>query len=62
MGKKQQAQKKGVYNIIERDGMDKPFWHRVGIAFVNRDGSYNVYLDSLPMDGKLHIRDFPEEE
>ena len=46
---------KVVYNIVERG--EKSFWNRVGTAFVNRDGSYNVVLSSLPLDGKLHIRD-----
>ena len=31
-------------------------WSRAGSAFVNKDGSINVYLDALPLDGKLHIR------
>ncbi len=32
-------------------------WVRAGSAVVNRDGSINVYLDALPLDGKLHMRD-----
>lgn len=31
-------------------------WVRAGSAWVNRDGSLNVYLDVLPLDGKLHLR------
>ena len=31
-------------------------WIRVGSAWVNRDGSLNLYLDVLPLGGKLHIR------
>jgi len=31
-------------------------WIRTGSAWVNRDGSINLYLDVLPLDGKLHIR------
>ncbi len=31
-------------------------WIRAGSAFVNRDGSINLYLDVLPLDGKLHVR------
>ena len=31
-------------------------WIRAGSAWVNRDGSINLYLDVLPLDGKLHIR------
>lgn len=44
-----------VYSIREsKDGQSK--WVKLGVAFENRDGSLNVYLDALPIDGKLHIR------
>ncbi len=32
-------------------------WVKAGSAWVNRDGSLNVYLDVLPLDGKLHVRE-----
>jgi hypothetical protein len=32
-------------------------WCRVGTAFVNKDESLNVFLDALPLDGKLHCRE-----
>jgi len=38
------------------------FWMRVGTAFANRDGSVNVYLDALPLGGKLQIREAREAE
>jgi hypothetical protein len=46
-----------VYSIVEREGMDKSFWTKVGAAFKNRDGSYNIHLDALPCNGKLHMRE-----
>ena len=46
-----------VYSIVEREGMDKSFWTRIGAAFKNRDGSYNIHLDALPCNGKLHMRE-----
>ena len=45
-----------VYTIIEKEGFDKSFWVKVGACFTNRDGSYNVFLDALPTNGRLHIR------
>lgn len=45
-----------VYSIIEREGKEKPLWLRIGTCFSNRDGSFNVLLDALPKNGKLHIR------
>lgn len=32
-------------------------WIRSGSAVQNRDGSINVFLDVLPLDGQLHLRD-----
>lgn len=52
---------KVVYNITERDG--RSFWSRIGVAFVNRDGSLNVRLESLPVNGEMQVRDYvPREE
>lgn len=49
-------QPKNVYTVIE--GADrKPRWLRIGVAFVNTDGSLNVRLDALPTNGTLQIRD-----
>jgi len=38
-------------------GKTKTFWIRIGVAFVNRDGSLNVKLNAFPVSGQLHIRD-----
>ena len=46
---------KVVYAIAERG--PKKHWLRIGMAFVNRDGSLNVRLDAVPLSGQLHIRD-----
>ena len=49
---------KVVYSIIEptKEGA-KPYWQRLGVAFENKDGSLNVLLNGLPVNGKLHIRE-----
>lgn len=47
---------KVVYNIAERNGRN--YWTRIGVAFVNQDGSLNVKLESFPINGELHIRDY----
>ena len=41
---------------IKATGEGASIWSQCGSAFINRDGSINVYLDVLPLDGKLHIR------
>jgi hypothetical protein len=50
-----------VYVITERGG--RSFWNRCGVAFVNSDGSLNVKLEAIPVNGEVHIRDYvPREE
>ena len=46
---------KVVYAIIDRP--PRKHWLRIGLAFVNRDGSLNVRIDAVPLTGRLHIRD-----
>jgi hypothetical protein len=55
------AEVKYVYTIVEREGLEKSQWIRVGIAFVNKDRSLNLRLNALPMNGTLHVRD-PQKE
>lgn len=46
---------KDVFNILEgKDGKSR--WIKIGSAFVNKDGSINAFLDVLPRDGKIQIR------
>jgi len=58
----QNSNRKAVYVIRENKNGGKDFWVKVGIAFVNKDGSLNLHLDALPLDGKLQVRDFSERE
>jgi len=49
-----------AYVISERGG--KNYWNRIGVAFVNSDGSLNVKLESFPVSGELHVRDYVPRE
>ena len=40
---------------------DQTFWMKMGVAYENRDGSTNIYLDALPTNGKLQLRPWDEE-
>lgn len=57
---------KEIYTITEvpaAEGREaKNRWTKIGIAFVNKDGSINCFLDAYPANGKLHIRDKKEKE
>jgi hypothetical protein len=52
---------KMVYTVVDR-GPGKTFWTRVGVGFVNRDGSINLRLDAIPTNGTLQIRDYEERD
>jgi hypothetical protein len=47
-----------VFSI--RAGKLGKVWTRAGTAWVNSDGSLNLYLDVLPIDGVLHVREAAE--
>ena len=46
-----------AYTIVETNGDADDYWQRVGSAWTNKDGSINISLNSLPLNGKLHIRE-----
>jgi hypothetical protein len=50
-----------VFSIRKMERGDGSVWVRAGSAFVNKDGSMNVLLDVLPLDGKLHVREAGEK-
>lgn len=45
-----------VYVITDRGG--RKYWNRIGMAWVNSDGSINVKLEALPVTGEMQIRDY----
>lgn len=46
---------KDVFTIVKNG--EKDYWNKIGNAFVNKDGSMNVKLNALPVNGQLNIRD-----
>jgi hypothetical protein len=54
--------------VVERGEGDqkKSFWTRIGVAFENRDGSWNLrfdYLPARPAETTIQLRKFdPKEE
>ncbi len=51
---------KMAYSISERNG--KSYFNKVGIGFVNKDGSWNLKLESFPINGEIHVRDYVPRE
>ncbi len=56
-----QRNMKTVYTVVDR-GPGKSFWVRVGVGFVNKDGSWNLHLDAVPTNGKLQVREWEPYE
>ncbi len=52
---------KVVCPIEKKDGTGT-YWGRAGVGYRNKDESINIYLDFLPTNGKLQLREFTEEE
>lgn len=56
------ASKMKIAYVVTQRGTNK-YWTRIGVAFVNRDGSINVKLEAIPVSGEIHVRDYvPREE
>lgn len=46
-----------VYAVRQSKDKDDLTWVPAGTAWRNRDGTMSVYLDVLPLDGKLTFRE-----
>jgi len=56
-----EAARKDVFTIIEKGEGKKTYWCKVGSAWEAKDGSWQIVLDALPVNGRLNMRD-PYEE
>lgn len=45
-----------LFGVVQREGMEKGFWTRIGTAFQNQDGSWNLRFDYLPTDRTVTIQ------
>ncbi len=52
---------KAVYTVVERKP-GKSYWIRIGIGFENSDGSLNLRLDAVPVNGTLQVREWESRE
>jgi len=51
-----------AYTVIKREGKDD-YWLNLGVAFPHDDGEgFNLLLQALPIDGKIVLRTYREEE
>jgi len=53
-------EKMKVFAVVEEGGSTR--WVRLGRAYLNADGSINIFLDALPLGtNKLQLRDAEED-
>lgn len=51
-----------AYTVIRREGKDD-YWLNLGVCFEHEDHEgYNLLLQALPLDGKIVLRTYKEEE
>ena len=51
-----------AYTVIKRQDKDD-YWLNVGVAFAHEDnGGFNLLLQALPLDGKVVLRTYTDEE
>ncbi len=50
--------KKAVYTRVKSAQSGNEISVRIGWAHTNDDDSIDVFLDALPINGKIHIRDW----
>lgn len=51
-----------AYTVVKREGKDD-YWLNLGVAFAHEDGEgFNLLLQALPVDGKLVLRRYKENE
>ena len=51
-----------AYTVIKRQDKDD-YWLNLGVAFAHEDGEgFNLLLQALPIDGKVVLRTYKDEE
>jgi hypothetical protein len=51
-----------VLTPVVNEKTNKTYWMKLGVGFTNNDSSINVHLDALPINGKIQLRDWDEED
>ena len=59
-----QTNTRALYGVVQREGMTKAMWTRIGTAFENRDSSWNLRFDYVPRDPAVTVqmRPLPDDD
>ena len=51
-----------AYTVVKRENKDD-FWLNIGVCFAHEDkDGFNLLLQALPLDGKIVLRTYKEDE
>ena len=45
-----------IYGVVQREGVEKGFWTRIGSGLRNQDGSWNLRFDYLLSDPIVRVQ------
>ena len=52
-----------AYTVVKRGDDKDDFWLNLGVAFAHDDGEgFNLLLQALPIDGKIVLRRYKDED
>jgi hypothetical protein len=55
-----QNKKPDLYAYVVTTGKDKPYFDKIGAAWKNKKGGYNIRLTAVPLSGELIL--FPPKD
>lgn len=48
MSERRERKRMELHGAVKRQGSDQTYWTRIGTAFENKDGSWNLLFDYFP--------------
>ncbi len=48
--------RKEIFGIVNRPNSEQSYWTRIGVAFENRDGSWNLLFNFIPTDPQTRVQ------
>ena len=48
--------KRELSGAVRREGCEEDFWTRIGTAFENKDGSWNLLFDCFPTNPDVRVQ------
>ena len=55
-GSGKDRERREIWGIVDRDGHDKGWWTKIGVAFPNSDGSWFLRFDYMPARAEIKLQ------